>query len=62
MTTSHARSPSTSIATRQSHALVSARASGAMSRMPKPMPADTSATASPRCTVNHFVVVAVSGA
>ena len=60
--TSHARSPSTSIATRQSHALVSARASGAISRMPKPMPAETSATARPRRAVNHLVVVDVSGA
>ena len=38
MITSHARSPSTSMATRQSQALVSARASGAMMRMPSPMP------------------------
>ena len=50
------------MATRQSQALVSARASGAMIRMPSPMPAETRETARPRRAVNHFVVVAVSGA
>ena len=59
---SQARSPRTSRATRQSHALVSARASGAMARMPTPMPEDTRATASPRRAVNHLVAVEVSGA
>ena len=48
------------MATRQSQAFVSARASGAMMRMPSPMPADTRATARPRRVVNHLVVVAVS--
>ena len=60
--TSHARSPMTSSATRQSHRLVSARASGAIVRIPTPIPEDTSATASPRRAVNHLVAVEVSGA
>jgi hypothetical protein len=47
---------------RQSHALVSARASGAIRRIPTPMPEETSATASPRRAVNHLVAVDVSGA
>ena len=62
MITSHARSPRTISAMRQSAQLVSARASGATIRIPKPMPADTSATARPRRAVNHLVAVEVSGA
>ena len=62
MITSHARSPRTSSAMRQSAQLVSARASGAITRMPMPIPADTSATASPRRAVNHLVAVEVNGA
>jgi hypothetical protein len=41
---------------------MSARASGAMVRMPTPIPADTRPTASPRSAVNHLVAVEVSGA
>ncbi len=51
-----------SMATRQSKSVVSQRASGATMRMPRPIPADTMATARPRLAVNHFVAVEVSGA
>src|SRR5918999_5987197 len=62
MMTSHTRSPSTSIAVRQSYALISHRASGAMNVEPKLSPAETSATARVRLRVNHRVVVEVIGA
>jgi len=62
ITMSQARSPSTSIAPRQPQAFVSARASGAMTKVPRPMPAETTPTARPRFVVNQRVAVAVRGA
>jgi len=62
MMTSQHRSPRMSMAIRQSKSVVSQRARGAMTRIPRPMPADTTDTANPRFAVNHFVAVEVSGA
>jgi hypothetical protein len=62
MITSHTRSPISSIAVRQSQVEISQRDSGAMTAEPTLSPAETSATARLRCFVNHFAVVAVSGA
>src|SRR5256885_15927368 len=59
--TSHARSPRTIIATRQSYAEVIQRMSGEIIKMPAPPPAETIPTASPRLVVNHLVAVAESG-
>ena len=59
---SHASSPITSIAVRQSKVVMSQRASGAVVVEPSPSPAETSATARLRRCVNQRVVVAVIGA
>ena len=62
ITMSQARSPSTSIAPRQPQAFVSPRASGAMTKVPRPMPAETTPRARPRREVNHRLAVAERGA
>jgi hypothetical protein len=53
---------SMNIAVRQSYSEISARASGATSSDPMAKPAETSATARLRCSVNQRVVVAIIGA
>ena len=60
--TSHTRSPMAHIAVRQSKLVIIHRASGAITVEPTLRPAETRATARLRFRVNHFVVVAISGA
>ena len=50
------------IAVRQSKLVIIHRASGAITVEPTLRPAETRATARLRFRVNHFVVVAISGA
>ncbi len=59
---SHAMSPSTSIAVRQSYWVISQRTSGATAKLPRPAPADTRPIASPRFVVKVLLTMAVSGA
>src|SRR5678815_4510889 len=56
----HASTPMSNIAVRQSYAVISQRANGEIVSGATPMPAETSETARLRCVSNHAVVAAVS--
>jgi hypothetical protein len=62
ISSTHARRPTTSIAVRQSYAVINQRANGEIVIGATPMPAETSDTARLRCVSNHAVVSAVIGA
>ena len=61
MITSQARSPRTTNAVRQSYWSISHRASGDRVRIPKPLPAETTAAAIARRSSNHLMAVTASG-